>query len=205
MARIPQDESRKVHRAIVGAAVEELASCGFQGLRIPAVARRVGKTQGAVYGRFPDKEALTLAALRYTRDQVLMPRIVATMSEEGSALDKIERVSATVAEFATKNRAGERSLTRLAVELGDDRGPVGKEVRAFINAFVEVIEGLLSQAQADGEIRADVDVKQVAHVAVSAQIGMSTMAAMFRRRTSYRSLEAALRPILTRGVQDEIA
>lgn len=201
MARITAEESSKVQQQVLRAAADELARCGYQGLRIPEVARVIGKTQGAVYGRFPDKEALALAAVRFVRNEIIAPRLAEALEAEGgSAFDKLEALSAVIAEVASSDRNGERMITRLAMELGNDPGPVGKEVREFFGMFVEVIKGLLKQARADGELRDDIDIAAVAYATTGMQIGLSTMAAMCGKKTNYRALEAAMRPILTRGI-----
>ena len=93
MARIPEEQSREVRRAIIEATIHEIALHGYQGLRIGKVAERVGKTQGAVYGRFTDKEALALATLREFRDEKLAPLVFQASLPGKQPLDILDALS----------------------------------------------------------------------------------------------------------------
>src|SRR5580698_7710463 len=53
-----QARSRESMRKLLKAAGEVLGQHGLEGATIPRIARHAGLTPGAVYRRFPDKEAL---------------------------------------------------------------------------------------------------------------------------------------------------
>jgi len=53
-----QSRSRETTRKLLKAAAEVLGQHGLEGATIPRIARHAGLTPGAVYRRFPDKEAL---------------------------------------------------------------------------------------------------------------------------------------------------
>ena len=204
MARTTKDESLRMHQAIVQATVEEIADHGYHGLRVPAVARRVGKTQGVVYGRFADKEALTLAALRAIRDELLMPTLGEVMARTGpsSPLRTIEGLSAATAEVAQKHPSGQRMLTRLAVECAGDDDAVAREVRDIFQGFVDMIAALVVDAQQRGEVRKELDALPFAHAVIGMQIGLASIAPLLNGGAmSYESMEEIIRPVLTRGIR----
>jgi AcrR family transcriptional regulator len=61
-ARIPKRQRTKT--AIIAAAVEIVGERGFEGLALEAVARRAGRSRGAIYGNFDTREDLLLEVAR---------------------------------------------------------------------------------------------------------------------------------------------
>src|SRR5579863_5652122 len=58
-----QARSRESMRKLLKAAAEVLGQHGLEGTTIPRIAQHAGLTPGAVYRRFPDKEALLEAVV----------------------------------------------------------------------------------------------------------------------------------------------
>src|SRR5262244_231065 len=58
-----QARSRESWRKLLKAATEVLGQHGVEGATIPRIARHAGLTPGAVYRRFPDKDALLETAI----------------------------------------------------------------------------------------------------------------------------------------------
>src|SRR5881392_3987132 len=58
-----QERSRESLRKLLKAAAEVLGQHGVQGTTIPRIAQHAGLTPGAVYRRFPDKDALLEAVV----------------------------------------------------------------------------------------------------------------------------------------------
>jgi AcrR family transcriptional regulator len=54
----------ELERAILRAALDELAEAGYAGLTMDRVARRAGTNKNAIYRRWPNRAALGLAAYR---------------------------------------------------------------------------------------------------------------------------------------------
>ena len=60
-----QARSRESTRKLLKAAAEVLGQHGLEGTTIPRIAQHAGLTPGAVYRRFPDKDALLEAVVRH--------------------------------------------------------------------------------------------------------------------------------------------
>ncbi len=82
-------------------------------------------TQGAVYGRFADKEALVLANLREFRDERLAPLVFQASAPEQSPLDELDTLSSGIATLSKECPAAPRMLARLVVELVRNPEPLG--------------------------------------------------------------------------------
>ncbi len=198
MARTTREESRQVRDKIIRATVREIARCGYQGLRIPEVAKAIGKTQGAVYGRFPDKEALAMEALKYIRDEKFLPLIEGS----GTVTDpvaRIARLSEGVSQLATEYPDAQLMLARLVAEMAEDTGPLGEEIRAMFGVFVDVVEGIL-RGHEPGVVHDDLDPTRAAIAFVGCKLGTALITALLAERTSYAAIEEQLRPILSRGL-----
>ncbi len=200
MGRTTREESERAVRAILAATTIELAEHGYAGLRVPAVAERVGKTYGAVYGRFDDKESLVLAALRQLRDDVVAPKVAASLARNQGFIAQLEGLSGAVAEIAEEHPQGQRMFARLAVEMAAAPGPLGDEVRALFASFAELLRDLIARGQACGEIATDVDAQTLAHAVVGLPVAFMTMTAMFGKTANYADLEATLSRVLSRGL-----
>lgn len=198
MARTTREESRQVRDAIITATVREIARCGFQGLRIPEVAKAIGKTQGAVYGRFPDKEALAMEALTFIRDKKFLPLIESAGVVKDPA-KRLARLSEGVAELAREYPDAQLMLARLVAELAEDTGPLGEEVRAMFAVFMDIVEGLL-RSDAQGAVRPGVEPASAAMAFVGAKLGVALITALYADRTTYAKIEQHLRPILIHGL-----
>ncbi len=198
MARTTREESRQVRDAIITATVREIARCGFQGLRIPEVAKAIGKTQGAVYGRFPDKEALAMEALKYIRDKKFLPLIESAASVK-DPVKRVARLSEGVAKLARDYPDAQLMLARLVAELAEDKGPLGEEVRAMFDVFMNIVEAILS-GSAPGVVRSTVEPSSAAMAFVGAKLGVALITALYAERTSYAKIEEHLRPILLQGL-----
>jgi AcrR family transcriptional regulator len=64
MAGPPRRRGTELERAILRAAIDELAESGYAGLTMDRVAERAGTNKNALYRRWPNRAALGLAAYR---------------------------------------------------------------------------------------------------------------------------------------------
>ncbi|MHC4392433.1 MAG: TetR family transcriptional regulator [Planctomycetota bacterium] len=200
MARTSAEESEQMHAAIVEAAVKLLAEKGVAGLRVPEVARAVGRTQGAVYGRFPDKEALCLEALRAAREDFLGPVVFRALRAREEPIDALENVSQELAALGSEHPHAQRMIARLAAELGGERGPLTREIRQLFFTFSDLLETLLTEAQERGRVRTDVDPTTLSLALVGAHLGLALFEPLVADRTSFGAMAEALTAVVTPGV-----
>ncbi len=175
-----------------------MAAHGFAGLRVPHVAHKVGKTQGAIYARFPSKEALALEAVRTLRDQHVMPRVLAATQKETSALGQVEAVSRSIAQFAAEDTVGQRMFARLTTELADGDSQLACEVRGMFQVFVDILTQLFVRGRARGEIVIDIEPRLLAVSVVCLPVSFMTASVLFD--APYEDLEAQVSSLLTRGL-----
>jgi len=185
------DRSR---RAILEAAAPEFAAHGFAGASLNRIIRASGLTKGGFYFHFPSKQALALAVLgdQYER---WWARV---LSEVGPLPRAVDRLFATPRVIARQIREGEGpgTLGKLIEELARDPD-LRDEVCGSLRIAVEMTTAQFAEAQAEGDIRPDLDPALLAEVAVGGFAGMQTMTEQLADDDLERRVEALILVVRT--------
>ncbi|BCB25771.1 TetR family transcriptional regulator [Sulfurimicrobium lacus] len=156
---------------VLEAAFCEIHRSGFQAASIANILGSTGLTKGALYHHFPTKQALGLAVV----DEVIRPRLESRyyipLRESEKPLDTLLGFLETMAE-----RADELVLLGCPLNnLMQEMSPIDAEFRghlcAVMNAWREAMETALRRAQAQGDLRADVNCADTALFIFSAWEG----------------------------------
>ena len=153
---VGRPRSAKAHQAIIEATLELLNEKGFDGLSLEAVATRAGVGKKTIYRRWPSKEALVLDALRALHTE---PPPVAATGDFRADVKTLLREELGAHSGAT-NPLHVKLLFRVA-------GEIFAHPQLFRVAFSQLeprlnsLEQLIAHAQAQGELRQDVDPKVI--------------------------------------------
>jgi len=87
--KVKQSRSRESLERLLNAAVEVLNERGLEGATIPRIAARAGLSPGAVYRRFPDKDALLQTVVLTELEQMdeNTTQLTPELAEQGSLQD----------------------------------------------------------------------------------------------------------------------
>jgi AcrR family transcriptional regulator len=87
--KVKQTRSQESLQRLLNAAVEVLNERGLEGATIPRIAARAGLSPGAVYRRFPDKDALLQTVVLTELEQMdeNMAQLTPELAEQGSLQD----------------------------------------------------------------------------------------------------------------------
>jgi AcrR family transcriptional regulator len=87
--KVKQSRSRESLERLLNAATEVLNESGLEGATIPRIAARAGLSPGAVYRRFPDKDALLQTVVLTELEQMdeNMSQLTPDLAEQGSLQD----------------------------------------------------------------------------------------------------------------------
>lgn len=148
-------DARRNRDQIVAAAKHSFAT---QGPDVPMeeIARAAGVGVGTLYRRFPDRDALIRAVARDSFGNALA-EARAAVAEEPTAWQALVRVLHQSQELRLTVRLATASPARTILQ--DDQ-----ETGSFRRAMIEVLDGVVHAAQAEGTLRADVDTGDVAVV-----------------------------------------
>jgi AcrR family transcriptional regulator len=150
-------KGRERREEIVEAAMALFAAHGYRGTTIAQVAERVGMSDAGLLHHFPSKEHLLLAVLAH-REERDIERMRSARADSATPLDAL-------IELCRRNAANPHIVqlfTVIAAESLDGAHP-GHD--AFVTRYRERRRGAargLARAQADGHLRADVDVDRLA-------------------------------------------
>lgn len=150
---------------ILAAAEDEFAQQGYQGARLREVARVAGVQTALIHHYFGDKQGLYQAVL----DRAIAPirdgsnTILVSVRTLDELLGRFIELLTT---FYAKNR---RLLALLRHELATGgTSPVAESLRATAQPVLERLLVVVADAQARGEVRADVPTLEMVNLALSA-------------------------------------
>lgn len=138
-------DEREKRRAIRRAARRVFSKRGLVGTGLAHVATEAGLSRANLYNYYPDQAAL----VRDLADELLAEEDAlfrAALEEEGSPLERIERLTAAVTELFQR-RVGMGTLL-LQIWANEPR-----YVRPLLRTVREVLAGLIREGQRRGEIR----------------------------------------------------
>lgn len=125
-------QAARTRARLIEATLELLPKYGFKKLSLDRIAAHVGMTKGAIYGSFPSKDELILAAIG-SRQESRPDKLVWPKGRNGSAKSRMRRLAETIlASESTEGPGGEASAEFLAYALGNP------EVRAQIAPLAEL-------------------------------------------------------------------
>jgi AcrR family transcriptional regulator len=148
-----RDEHDELGEALLDAAATVFARRGFDGTRIGDIVRQARLSTGAVYGRFPSREAL----LRQAVISRTAPHVQAPPPSPGGVAELVARSAAHVE--AELNDAD--ALVLEAFIAARRHPPIAEALQEAQRRWREDVEVLVDAALADGSLRPDLDVDAV--------------------------------------------
>jgi len=211
--RVPVPVTPKGHATrafILQSAAEVFAERGYRDTTLSELIARSGLTKGAFYFHFASKEQLALAVLEekqrqwreFVQEQVLArPRAIDQLLALGPAMIRLHRED-----------PGAYSAQRLTRDLA--RVPeLADRVRAQTRDWIELVAGIVSQAQRDGDLAVKPDATALATVLVAATDGLKDLSDIvdppsrarrgFERRLQH--LTELVESLSTAGLSDQKA
>ena len=145
--------------AILDAAQDLIASEGYHGLRMDAVADTVELSKGTLYLYFENKDALCAAVATRLID-TLIPVVERSLDDAETGLEAIRALLHAYYDFTQENPHNFRfALAWLSAgERMDDSTEAFQTYRGRVGHMLSLVATSLQRGQADGSIRKDVDV-----------------------------------------------
>jgi AcrR family transcriptional regulator len=162
---VRQSRSEATRRMIINAAVDLFNEMGYPSTGMGDVIERVEVTKGALYHHFRSKESLALAIID---EYVTSQRTAFWRPNDASpALESMIQGVIVAAEAATADK-----LTRTGADLLHTLAKFNEQAAAYYRNWIAEMATRVRQAQADGDVRADVDPDVVGEFIVSALVGV---------------------------------
>jgi TetR/AcrR family transcriptional repressor of nem operon len=188
VVRPAQARSIASRQAILDAALPFFVRDGFTAASLNQMIAASGMTKGAFYFHFPSKEALALAVLAQARERGAAA-LAAEIGHPPTAWDRIWARPRAMVRLGVLGGPG--ALSKVVEELARDPD-LRDEVCGPIWNDIDVVTQEFQEAQAEGTVRADLDARELAELAVGAFIGMVTLTAQTHDEALGRRVEVLI-------------
>jgi AcrR family transcriptional regulator len=184
--------------AIVDAALTLACSMGPAQITTGDIAAAVGVTQGAVFKHFPTKDAIWLAAMSWVHAQLL-----GVLDEAAAAapnpLEGLSAVFRAHVDFVVAHPGVPRLIFHELQQPADT--PIKQEVRALLQAYRQLLLGLLNAAGQQRQVSADLDRDAAATLFVGIVQGLVMQSMLSGKPTAMRTQAASLFQMYLRGLE----
>lgn len=153
-------------------AFTEVFARGFQGVSIDEIVAKTSMTKGAFYHHFPTKLDLGYALVEEVISPMIIERWIKPLEDFENPLEGIlKRMKELIGKAsATQLKLG-CPLNNLVQEMAPIDKGFKKRLQTALTLWIDEMEKHLGRGQRNGFIRADADVRQVAHFVVMAHEG----------------------------------
>jgi AcrR family transcriptional regulator len=182
------DAHDELGEALLDAAATVFARRGFDGTRIGDIVRQAGLSTGAVYGRFPSREAL----LRQAVISRSVPHVQAPPSSPGGVAELVARSTAHIEAQLNDDDA----LVLEAFVAARRHPPIAEALQEAQRRWREDVQVLVDAALADGSLRADLDVEAVLYLMRVLRLGRLVMRASGLPAPDQQGWEALVRVVV---------
>lgn len=145
---------------------------GFHNTGIQEILQAAGVPKGSFYNYFSNKEDFGLQIIDYFMGFFLSISKPILENPAFSPLEKIEKILEWFMDlFQSKDFAYGCPIGNLAQEMGDLSPAFRERLNSAIEDMVDIYSGILAEAQIQGEISQDLDVRKAAYFLVSSWHG----------------------------------
>jgi AcrR family transcriptional regulator len=181
----------KTRRAILRKAVNIASLEGLEGLTIGKLARALRISKSGLFAHFGSKEDLQCAVVDEARD-IFVEKVI----RPAARLRGLRLLRALCQNWLTygeqKTFPGGCFFSAASLEFDDRPGAVRDRIVSLMKKWLGNLEHAARDAQSAGEIREDVDVRQLAFEIQALAMGGNWSSRLFRDRTAFRSAKAAI-------------
>jgi AcrR family transcriptional regulator len=192
-----RSDGERSRTKILEAAAQLATVEGLDGLSIGQLADHIGMSKSGLYAHFGSKEELQLATIDAAQD-VFDQDVVKPALAAGRGVD---RVTALCDRFLSHVERGVFPggcfFASTAAELDTRPGPVRDRVAEMASGFAELIAAALREAQADGDLHAEVDIDQLTFHLDAMLLQANNTWVMYGERRVFGWAQAGIRGLLS--------
>jgi AcrR family transcriptional regulator len=181
----------KTRRAILRKAVDLASLEGLEGLTIGRLASTLRISKSGLFAHFGSKEDLQCAVVDRARDIFVESVVRPALSFRG-----LQRLRALCENWLSYGKArvfpGGCFFSAASLEFDDRPGRVRDQIVELMKKWLGHLEQAARDAQSAGEIRKEVDVRQLAFEIQALAMGANWSSRLFRSKDAFRAASAAI-------------
>ncbi len=194
----PSDRGEATRRHILDVAASAFAEHGYRGISLNDIVRESRLTKGAFYFHFPSKEALALAVFQ-DKQELWLARTMSAAATEKRAIDQLEAMLDVGCDLCETDSSA-RVVGRLCFELSSEQHLLPL-MRDHLTKWFDATEHVIARAQDEGDVRRDLDARQMAETIVAAFIGIEQISDELSRLKDFRRRIEGLRTLVSAALR----
>ena len=160
--RKQREDGLRSRKTILDTAAKLATVEGLEGLSIGRLAEHIGMSKSGLYAHFGSKEELQLATIE-TAAEIFQEHVVRPSEAFPSPLERLEALcDAFLDHLERRVFPGGCFFASAAAEFDTHPGPVKERIASYSRDFLGALEGLVAEAQRDGELDSSADPAQLA-------------------------------------------
>lgn len=172
-------KGQRTRERIVAQVLPLLNTRGYAGMSMDDIMRATGMQKGGLYNHYPSKQALALAAFDAYVEQ-FRQRYAEAVAAAPDAVSRLQAVAEQMLRIAHDPVApGGCLVFNTALEADDAEPELAERARAALRDLLRLIGYLVKRGQRDGQLRADINPRDVATVLVSTCEGALALGRLF--------------------------
>jgi len=181
----------KTRRAILRKAVNIASLEGLEGLTIGKLASTLRISKSGLFAHFGSKEELQCAVVDEARD-IFVEKVICPAAQL-RGLPLLRALCENWLSYGEqKTFPGGCFFSAASLEFDDRPGPVRERIVGLMKKWLGNLEHAARDAQSAGEIRQEVDVRQLAFEIQALAMGGNWSSRLFRDQNAFRSAKAAI-------------
>ncbi|MFF4763564.1 ScbR family autoregulator-binding transcription factor [Streptomyces sp. NPDC001292] len=194
-----QERAEETRRAVLQAAAHLFFERGYAGTSIADIGERSGRTSGAIYFHYANKERLALAVVE--AHFAAWPALVAQHESVAEpALERLVRLS-----FSVARAFRDDVVVRAGARLWAERRSIDVEMPPPFVDWITTVERMLAAARSEGGLAPAAEPGRDAPTLVAAFFGLHTLSDVLDDRLLIEDRLAALWLLLLPGLQADPA
>ena len=170
----------RTRQRIVEQAASVMSVRGYSATSMADLARETGLEKGSLYNHFDSKEALALAAFDYSV-ALVGQRFEAALAGQERAIDRLRAIVGVFRSLAdAPPLPGGDPVLNMAIESDDAYPALLERAQAAMTIWQKLIGKAAKEGIARGELRPDIDPRELASVITSTLEGAVMMSKLFR-------------------------
>ena len=173
-------KGERTRQRIVEQAASVMSVRGYSATSMADLARETGLEKGSLYNHFDSKEALALAAFEYSV-ALVGQRFDAALAGQERAIDRLRAIVGVFRSLAdAPPLPGGDPVLNMAIESDDAYPALLERAQAAMTIWQKLIGKVAKEGLASGELRPDIDPRELASVITSTLEGAVMMSKLFR-------------------------